>query len=227
MFCINRETDIRAPPGDAGVLVHLLAVTGTSTQAKCLAINPVMPEYMAVGGNDPFVRMYDRRNLKPHIIEVSPLFSKIDIVNGLLPFTLQFPEYNGHLESRRLETRRSAAMKYNWAPLLDKQNACYFIPGHLPKMRRKIAMTGKQYAATHVTFSSDGRELMANLGGEQIYLFDAFHYKPLLSESIPFQSYVQNCDSPSKEKGTVSHFFVPVAEYINSYYFRRNKQSFA
>lgn len=27
-------------------------------------------------------------------------------------------------------------------------------------------------AATYVTFSPDGRELLVNLGGEQIYLFD-------------------------------------------------------
>ena len=32
-------------------------------EAKCLAINPVRPEMLAVGANDPYVRVFDRRML--------------------------------------------------------------------------------------------------------------------------------------------------------------------
>ena len=33
-------------------------------------MNPVFPEYLAVGGSDAFIRMYDRRKLKCNVIEV-------------------------------------------------------------------------------------------------------------------------------------------------------------
>lgn len=36
---------------------------GGSAEAKCLAINPVRPELIAVGANDPYVRLYDRRQI--------------------------------------------------------------------------------------------------------------------------------------------------------------------
>ena len=32
-------------------------------------------------------------------------------------------------------------------------------------------------AATHVTFSPDGRDLLVNLGGEQIYLYNIYDKK--------------------------------------------------
>ncbi len=45
------------------VLVNLNAHLGRQAEAKCLAINPLRPEQMAVGANDPYVRLYDRRML--------------------------------------------------------------------------------------------------------------------------------------------------------------------
>lgn len=36
---------------------------GGNAEAKCLAINPVRPEQIAVGANDPYIRLYDRRVL--------------------------------------------------------------------------------------------------------------------------------------------------------------------
>jgi WD and tetratricopeptide repeat-containing protein 1 len=36
---------------------------GPHAEAKCVAVNPARPEYLAVGANDPFVRVYDRRML--------------------------------------------------------------------------------------------------------------------------------------------------------------------
>lgn len=34
---------------------------GVYAETKCIAINPCRPEYLAVGANDPYARLYDRR----------------------------------------------------------------------------------------------------------------------------------------------------------------------
>ena len=45
------------------VLINLNAHMGAQAEAKCLAINPVHTHQLAVGANDPYVRIYDRRML--------------------------------------------------------------------------------------------------------------------------------------------------------------------
>ena len=45
------------------VLINLNAHLGSHAEAKCLAINHLHPEQLAVGANDPYVRLYDRRML--------------------------------------------------------------------------------------------------------------------------------------------------------------------
>lgn len=50
------------------ILVNLNAVLGQHSEAKCLSINPVKPDLLAVGANDEYVRLYDRRCIK--IIDV-------------------------------------------------------------------------------------------------------------------------------------------------------------
>ena len=69
----SRETDIRAPPNEPTILVNLHAESVRVLEAKCLSMNPVFPEYLAIGGSDAFIRMYDRRKLKCNVIEVSVL----------------------------------------------------------------------------------------------------------------------------------------------------------
>ncbi|CAG2057303.1 unnamed protein product [Timema podura] len=46
------------------------------------------------------------------------------------------------------------------------------IPGHLPVKQQDYKKKYRNLASTYVTFSADGNELLVNLGGEQIYLFD-------------------------------------------------------
>ncbi len=45
------------------------------------------------------------------------------------------------------------------------------IVGHLPAKVVEYRRKYRSLAATYVEFSSDGMELLANLGGEQIYVF--------------------------------------------------------
>lgn len=44
--------------------------------------------------------------------------------------------------------------------------------GHLPLKLNDFKRRYRSLTATYVTFSPDGKDLLANLGGEQIYLFN-------------------------------------------------------
>ena len=69
-----RQFDLRMPHSCSrevnNVLVNLLNHLGRYAEAKCLAINPQRPELLAVGANDPYIRLYDRRMIKPTTVEV-------------------------------------------------------------------------------------------------------------------------------------------------------------
>lgn len=43
------------------VLIDLTELCGQLVEAKCLAVNPQDNNYLAVGANGPFVRLYDIR----------------------------------------------------------------------------------------------------------------------------------------------------------------------
>ena len=65
---IYRQFDLRSPESansehPNNVLINLNAHLGAHAEAKCLATNPLRPELLAVGANDPYVRLYDRRML--------------------------------------------------------------------------------------------------------------------------------------------------------------------
>lgn len=44
--------------------------------------------------------------------------------------------------------------------------------GHLPQKQQDYKKRYRSLASTYLSFSPDGRELLVNLGGEQIYIFD-------------------------------------------------------
>lgn len=45
-------------------LINLTSYIDANAEAKCIAVNPIRTEYIAVGANDPYARVYDRRMLK-------------------------------------------------------------------------------------------------------------------------------------------------------------------
>lgn len=57
--------------------------------------------------------------------------------------------------------------------LIPRKCATYFCPGHLRKYPENSCK-----AITYLTFSPDGRELLVNMGAEQIYLYDLNKSKP-------------------------------------------------
>ncbi|KAL4233448.1 WD and tetratricopeptide repeat-containing protein [Mactra antiquata] len=138
------QFDLRCPEmcqeNSKNVLINLDSHVGGQAEFKCIAINPARPELMAVGANDPYVRMYDRRMLTCQSMKLS------DDGHQRFSSNEEFPLPRGCVE--------------------------YYVPGHVPQKKDDYKKKLRALTATYVTFSPDGTELLANLGGEQIYLFD-------------------------------------------------------
>ena len=127
-------------------LINLNTQVGRGTEVKCISICPSRTELLAVGGNDPYVRVYDRRMLTPKSTPTAQ-----DQSGGAL---------------------------------------AYFVPGHLPGTEAAFHKKLRPLTSTFLTYSQDGSELLVNLGGEQIYLYDKFALfghptsSPLLTSSL-------------------------------------------
>ncbi|RZF46444.1 hypothetical protein LSTR_LSTR012519 [Laodelphax striatellus] len=170
---VIRQYDIRSPHccslEGAGMLVYLKSHLGSNAEAKCLAINPCRPELLAVGANDPFVRLYDRRMIKVTCMTTPTL-------------TVQptgDAEVVGNNRFRTLLTDEVMEVADN----LPVGCVQYFVAGHLPVKNPNNKY--KCIPATYVTFGPDGVDLLVNLGGEQIYLFDILRQSSPKSFNLP------------------------------------------
>ena len=66
-------------------------LTSPNEQVKSIAINPQRTEQLAVGANDPYVRLYDRRMIKLTSVQVEHLFDLIYlIILHVVCYSLQF-----------------------------------------------------------------------------------------------------------------------------------------
>ncbi|XP_078483013.1 WD and tetratricopeptide repeats protein 1-like [Ciona intestinalis] len=155
-----RQFDMRQEPfAITRVLLDLSAMCGPSAEGKCLAINPTQTDYLALGANDQYVRLYDRRMIKPK-------FSK----------KKRRHDYDGC--------------------------ATYFTPAHLHHKRPELKRRGKYLCTTYVAFNPKGDELLANLGGEQLYLFNIFSsdqsvYDPITETLTQVTKQDQSSEIPS------------------------------
>ena len=135
---IVREFDIRqSSPKCTKVLIDLTKTCGENAECKCIALNPMSSYMLAVGANDPYVRMYDRRMIKEN----------------------PFQATNGQ---KRKDNMHFAC----------EDCATYFIPGHLHHKQKEYRRKMRYLCATYLTFNPHGDELLVNVGGEQVYLYD-------------------------------------------------------
>lgn len=62
----HRQYDLRENSKHSEVLIDLTEYCGQLVEAKCLTVNPQDNNYLAVGANGPFVRIYDIRMIHNH-----------------------------------------------------------------------------------------------------------------------------------------------------------------
>ncbi|XP_054163178.1 WD and tetratricopeptide repeats protein 1-like [Oppia nitens] len=137
------------------VLINLMNYNGPNAEVKCVAINPIRTELIAIGANDAFVRLYDRR-----MISLQSIHNRNELGSRYSWERRMAPANNDNI------SEESSTLTDN----LPIGCVKYFIAGHL--LRRKDKKRYRAYASTYLSFSPDGNELLSNLGSEQIYLFD-------------------------------------------------------
>uniref|UniRef100_A0A0X3NX51 26S proteasome non-ATPase regulatory subunit 7 n=2 Tax=Schistocephalus solidus TaxID=70667 RepID=A0A0X3NX51_SCHSO len=143
-----RQFDIRCPhncdtTSSPNVLVDLTSHAGSHAEAKCLAVNQMCPSMLAVGANDAFIRVYDRRMLSLRSVQAT------QIRHGYNPSETETQQpYQLPLKSTR-----------------------YYIPGHILRKDPSHPNGLRSISTTYLQFSPDGSDLLANLGGDHIYIF--------------------------------------------------------
>ncbi|NXU81019.1 WDTC1 protein, partial [Oreotrochilus melanogaster] len=161
-----RQYDLRENSKRSEVLIDLTEYCGQLVEAKCLTVNPQDNNYLAVGASGPFVRLYDIRMIHNHRKSMK-----------------QSPSAGVHTFCDRQK------------PLPDGA-AQYYVAGHLPVKLPDYNNRLRVLVATYVTFSPDGTELLVNMGGEQVYLFDLTYkqrpYTFLLPKKCHTSGEVQN-----------------------------------
>lgn len=71
---MNRQYDLRENSKRSEVLIDLTEFCGQLVEAKCLAVNPRDNNYLAVGANGPFVRLYDIRMIHNYRLVTAACF---------------------------------------------------------------------------------------------------------------------------------------------------------
>nr|CAD7407843.1 unnamed protein product [Timema poppensis] len=85
----------------------------------------------------------------------------------------------------------------------------YYVAGHLPVKQQDYKKKYRNLASTYVTFSADGNELLVNLGGEQIYLFDINSKRKTIKFGI-------HAEQTNKEHSVSSNGFRSTADGFSS-----------
>ncbi|XP_033636090.1 WD and tetratricopeptide repeats protein 1-like [Asterias rubens] len=173
-----RQFDLREPhtcsESCGNVVINLNCYIGKHAECKCLAINPHRPELLAVGASDPYVRIYDTRMLSPHAVH----FSREERQGASWRTPAPDPDESGPLPSKCVQ---------------------YFVAGHLPLKDNNRNRKYRSLVSTYLTFSPTGQELLVNLGGEQVYLFDLHNLKKPKAFSVGDYRLPENSNGVCKE----------------------------
>ncbi|MCL4132538.1 UNVERIFIED_CONTAM: hypothetical protein GTU68_003196, partial [Idotea baltica] len=133
------------------ILINLKQHAGRLAECKCVTVHPLRSELIAVGASDPYIRIYDRRMINLTSIQYPPGCS-----------------------SRSSWDRRNYAMSQLDTSVDNLPHGCvqFYVPGHLPAKMKDYHRKYRSLATTYLSYSADGTYLLANLGGDHIYLFD-------------------------------------------------------
>lgn len=99
------------------------------------------------------------------------------------------------------------SLKRSTAVLADRNCVQYYSPGHLAK--ENFSLMNFKLAVTYISFNAAGTEMLVNMGGEQIYLFDINSSKHINEILIPsdFTSKKVNLHRPCCDSAVSNMFF--------------------
>ncbi|KAH1021874.1 hypothetical protein HUJ04_011358 [Dendroctonus ponderosae] len=146
------QYDLRQPHICTSQTANLFLSFGSHCEIKCIAVNPTKPHYIAVGCNDAYVRIYDRRKIKTCILS--------EINHSISEYT--YPSSS---------------------TLTDPNVVQYYAPGHIAIDNADISSI--RHAVTYIEFNSAGSEMLVNMGGEHLYLFNIENVKPVSEIRFP------------------------------------------
>ncbi|MEQ2179611.1 hypothetical protein GOODEAATRI_026916, partial [Goodea atripinnis] len=205
LFLHCRQYDLRENSKHSEVLIDLTEFCGQLAEAKCLAVNPRDNNYLAVGANGPFVRLYDIRMIHNYRYVVTGVLSVLKHMQNVNKS--QFCS----LPRKSLNQNTSAAVHTfcdRQKPIPDGAGQ-YYVAGHLPVKLRDYNNRLRVLVATYVTFSPDGTELLVNMGGEQVTLARCLFELKYVAEALqclddfkgkfPEQAHSSACDALDKD----------------------------
>ncbi|KAK6107289.1 WD domain G-beta repeat family protein [Brugia pahangi] len=151
--------------GDANVRMHSISrsdvpyVWWSGGRVKRLAITRADPYLFWSAAEDGFIKQYDVRTAKAtSLIEFDQKECKSLAINENRPEMI------------------AVALNEAPVPLYDRRNVSKplftVIPGHIPISDSSSRHPFRTLSVTHVGFNSLGNELIVNIGGEQIYIFN-------------------------------------------------------
>jgi len=195
-----RQYDMRCDNERASPLVNLNNPTGAgkNAEAKCLSVNPVQSHMLAVGANDEYVRLYDRRRIKAQAVESDFLeltndYEKKVYMTRQPQVRMKKDDDDQHEEYSYLPQRFAAG---ETCYLVNALVTTFFLAHLTPYTRRGGVKRARQLTTTYCTFSADGRSLLANVGGEHAYLFATDSaQRSRLSSQYSFGSRENACSS--------------------------------
>lgn len=165
------QHDIRCASNE----ISKLLIGYPQMEAKCLAINQAKSELIAVGSNDPYARVYDRRMIK------------------LENISNRTSQGTSHAGSRFDYSSTSTKHLFEFSLANDSDiPITYYTPGHLPMRIIEYRKRMKTLSVTFLSFSPDGKELLVNLGGEQLYLYDLKSSENSSSAVFKYDSFKEN-----------------------------------
>lgn len=171
------QFDMRQPhtcqSNDKVVLVNFNNHAGLYGEVKCIAVNPRRPELLAIGANDSFVRLYDRRMISLDRMPALPTADdnqgcSYTNTNDNLPRGCVTYFCPGHLNDPREKVGYSRATTYvSFSPdgternkLFQRSNIIIRIPKYLEVIEIFLLFL-----------------VLENMGSEQIYLYDINNVK--------------------------------------------------
>ncbi|XP_028837533.1 WD and tetratricopeptide repeats protein 1 isoform X3 [Denticeps clupeoides] len=210
--------------GAADTKVHVHDVTAKETihmfsdhtnRVKRIATAPMWPSNFWSAAEDGIIRQYDLREsskrsevlidlteycgqlVEAKCLAVNPRDNNYLAVGASGPFVRLYDIRMIH-NHRKTMTQKSSAVHTFCEPQKPIPDGAgqYYVAGHLPVKIPDYTNRLRVLVATYVTFSPDGTELLVNMGGEQVYLFDlTFKQRPytvLLPKKCHSSSEVQN-----------------------------------